>query len=78
MEIIGQRPHSGFRVHEDYFNDKRGKFAPGVDPTTGGPILIVYDKTDDVVPGVHMYIGDPDNPKTGKIVPDDEIGATPE
>lgn len=48
-EIIGTRSGSAFRVPLDYFFDKRDRFQPFVDPTTGGPVAIVYEGTDDLV-----------------------------
>ncbi len=49
-EIIGTRPDSAFRVPSDYF-ERKPKFAPGVDPTTGGPCRVVEPGTDTPVPG---------------------------
>jgi len=46
MQLIGTRDASTFRVPADYFEEKP-TFTPGVDPTTGGPVKVVEDFTDD-------------------------------
>lgn len=53
-EIIGLRPHSTFRVQEDYFWHKRHRLPAGIDPTTGGPVAVVQAGTDDLVPGAYI------------------------
>ena len=45
MQIIGTRETSSFRVPSDYFENKP-TFTPGIDPTTGGPLVVVDDFTD--------------------------------
>ena len=45
MQIIGIRPDSTWRVPGDWFMVNQ-EFAPGHDPTTGGPIMVVHDHTD--------------------------------
>lgn len=46
MQIIGSRPNSSFRVNDQYFV-QRTWMTPGQDPTSGGPLKIVEDWTDD-------------------------------
>ena len=63
MQIIGTRSTSSFRVPSDYFYLKRDRFAPGVDPTTGGPCALVDDNTDNVVSGYHI------DQDSGRVLP---------
>jgi len=61
MQIIGARAGSSFRVNADYFEEKPA-FTPGVDPTTGGPVMVVNDNTDDPAsaPNGQRYVVDCD------------------
>lgn len=58
MQIIGTRPHSTWRVPANWYVMKT-RFPPGVDPTTGGPVCVVYDNTDE--PAGFMIDCDPDS-----------------
>jgi len=71
MQIIGTRDNSMFRVPANYFKEHRN-FTAGIDPTTGGPILVVDDYTDDPAnarPG-HKWVVDinPHSPDFRNVV----------
>ena len=70
MDIIGTRTGSAFRVDVGYFNRKRKKFVPYQDPTTGGPLAVVYHGTDKPVPGARIVQGPPEQGDTGTVVVD--------
>jgi len=55
-EFIGKRANSTFRVPGDYFASKP-RFPAGIDPSTGGPCVVVYKGTDDEVPGATIDQG---------------------
>jgi len=63
MQVICARG-CGFRVHDRYFETKK-QFSPGICPRSncGGPLEIVEDFTDKVVPGAKMIT----NPKDGVL-----------
>lgn len=44
----------GFRVHSDYFEEKREKFAPGICPRCASSIRIVTPFTDDTAEGATL------------------------
>jgi len=54
-QLIGSRAGSTFRVPGDYFSSKP-KLAVQ-DPSTGGPLLVVYKGTDDPVSGAKIDEG---------------------
>ena len=45
MQIIGTRADSTWRVPADWYMQKQ-RFAPCIDPTTGGPVAVVHDHSD--------------------------------
>lgn len=53
MQLIGTRPNSTWRVSADFYQRKQ-RYTPGVDPQTGGPVAVVYDWTDNPVPGYRL------------------------
>jgi len=61
MQIIGTRPNSAFRVDDQYFVSKPYQTV-GVDPTTGGPVMVVEDFTDDppIAKEGHRWVVDTD------------------
>ena len=50
-DIICTRPSCTFRVHQDYFKDKK-RFTAGICPVCNGPVAIVEKGTDTVSPGL--------------------------
>jgi len=71
-EIVGTRANSAFRVGPRYFYEKRSRFAPGIDPTTGGPVALVMEGTDDQVVKTDgkpdwSFVTDPRDPNYGKV-----------
>lgn len=66
MQIIGLRPTSAFRVPADWFMVKP-RFAPGVDPTTGGPVVVVHDNTDTHAEGF-LVDHDPRSPSYRQVI----------
>lgn len=66
--ICGRVPNCGFRVHEEYFKLKP-RFAPGVCPRCGGPVVIVEARTDKPVEGYHINLSVVDGP-VGAVVAD--------
>ena len=66
MQIIGLRPTSTFRVPADWYLVKP-RFAPGVDPTTGGPVVVVHDNTDTHAEG-YLVDHDPNSPSHRQVI----------
>lgn len=61
MEIQCKR-HCGFRVDDMYFVRKT-RFTPGLCPRCNGPIEIVNENTDDIIPGAKVDV----NPQSGRF-----------
>lgn len=67
MQIIGTRPHSGFRAGPEFYIHNH-HYHPGIDPHTGGPVAVVDDWTDDVRED-YMVDTDPQSPTFRHVRP---------
>jgi hypothetical protein len=54
-DIICTRPSCTFRVHADYFKDKK-RFTAGICPVCNGPAAVVESGTDTVVAGLTFVL----------------------